>query len=127
MSRLPNALKLQIHALTMECDNRQTICLPAKEAAKPQTKLGAMSISTTIVKKGGPERDGPISMARDEEMMTDRSTKPLKCHRFIELLGLENIKERLELIRRYDMRGHLAKQENVVAFTLQVKSVALPI
>ena len=61
-----------------------------------------MSISTAIVKTGGPERDGPISMAGDEEMMTDRSTKPLKCYRFIELLGLENIKERLELIRRYE-------------------------
>jgi len=44
ISRLPNALKLQIDALTMECDNRQTIRLLVEEAAKLQTKLRHVDI-----------------------------------------------------------------------------------
>jgi len=39
-------------------------------------------------------------------------------HRFIDLLGLEDIKERLVLIRRCDeLREQLEEQENVAAFT----------
>jgi hypothetical protein len=39
-------------------------------------------------------------------------------HRFIELLGLDDIKERLALIRRCDeLRAQLEEQENVEAFT----------
>ena len=54
-----------------------------------------------------------------------QGTNKAVFHRYIELLGLEDIKERLVLIRRCDeLRAQLEEQENVAAFIHKRDSLA---
>jgi hypothetical protein len=122
MTRLLNALKLQIdEPLVIECDNRQTIRLLVEEAAKLQTKLRHVDIHSHWLRQEVQKGTIQLTWQETKKMMADGLTKALNkavFHRFIELLGLEDIKERLVLIRRCDeLRAQLGEQENVAAFT----------
>ena len=122
MTRLLNALKLQIdEPLVIECDNRQTIRLLVEEAAKLQTKLRHVDIHSHWLRQEVQKGTIQLTWQETKKMMADGLTKALNkvvFHRFITLLGLEDIKERLVLIRRCDeLRTQLGEQENVVAFT----------
>jgi hypothetical protein len=122
MSRLLNTLKLQIdEPLAIECDNRQTIRLLVEEVAKLQTKLRHVDIHSHWLRQEVQKGTIQLKWQETKKMMADGLTKALNkavFHRFIELLGLEDIKERLVLIRRCDeLREQLEEQENVAAFT----------
>ena len=106
LSRLLRALTLQLdEPLTMQCDNIQTIRLMVQEAAKLQTKLRHVDIHSHWLRQE--VQGGTIGLQWQEtgKMIADGLTKALsklRFKRFTEMVGLEDLTERLTLIRRQE-------------------------
>jgi hypothetical protein len=127
LSRLLRALTLQLdEPLTIQCDNIQTIRLMVQEAAKLQTKLRHVDIHSHWLRQE--VQRGTIGLQWQEtgKMIADGLTKALsklRFKRFTEMVGLEDLTERLTLIRRQeDLKDELqeiksGEKEEITVFT----------
>jgi hypothetical protein len=106
MSRLLIALKLQIdEPLTIECDNKQTIRLLVEESTRLQTKLRHVDIHTHWLRQEVQRGAISIKWQETKQMMADGLTKALgkqPFNHFLDLIGIENLYDRLEAIRKED-------------------------
>jgi hypothetical protein len=106
MSRLLSALQVEIdEPLTVECDNRQTIRLLIEEATRLQTKLRHVDIHSHWLRQEVQRGAIHIKWQETKQMMADGLTKALgnqPFRRFLGLIGMENLYERLEAIRKED-------------------------
>ncbi|TMC14027.1 MAG: Ty1/Copia family ribonuclease HI [Chloroflexi bacterium] len=112
LSRLLKALSLELdEPLTIECDNRQTIRLLVEESVKLQTKLRHVDIHSHWLRQEVQRGTIAITWQETKKMVADGLTKALGkalFQRFTEMVGLEDQKRRLGLIRREDeLREHL--------------------
>jgi hypothetical protein len=129
LSRLLHTLTVQLdESLTTECDNLQTVRLLAQEAAKLQTKLRHVDTHSHRLRQEVQRRTGTIRLQWQEtsKMIADGLTKALtklRFKRFTEMVGLEDLTERLTLIRRQDeLQDELQKMKSqekteIAAFT----------
>jgi hypothetical protein len=106
LSRLLHALTVQLdEPLTIECDNLQTIRLLVLEAAKLQTKLRHVDIHSHWLRQEVQRRTIQLQWQETNKMIADGLTKALgkvRFKRFTQLAGLDDLTERLTLIRRQD-------------------------
>jgi hypothetical protein len=106
LSRLLCALTVQLdEPLTIQCDNLQTIRLLVQEAAKLQTKLRHVDIHSHWLRQEVQRKTIQLQWQATSKMVADGLTKPLRkvlFRNFIEMVGLEDLEERLELLRRED-------------------------
>jgi hypothetical protein len=120
MSRLLTALRPQIDdPLTIECDNRQTIRLLVEQAARLQTKLRHVNIHSHWLREEVQRGVIYIEWQDTKQMMADGLTKALgkqSFHRFIDLIGMENLNERLEAIRKEDELSSEQSNISTIAF-----------
>jgi hypothetical protein len=106
MSRLFKALTLELdESLIIDCDNRQTIRLICEEAAKLQTKLRHVDIHNHWLRQE--HREGRINIRWQDtaHMIADGLTKALgrqKHQRFLAQIGLQDIRTRLDQLRRME-------------------------
>ena len=127
LSRLLLALTLQLdEPLTIQCDNFQTIRLMVQEAAKLQTKLRHVDIHSHWLRQEVQRGTIQLQWQETQKMIADGLTKPLskvRFRRFTEMIGLEDLTERLTLIRRQDeLKEELQEmkseeKQEVTAFT----------
>jgi antitoxin component of MazEF toxin-antitoxin module len=120
MSRLLKALHLEIdEPLTIECDNRQTIRLLIEQAARLQTKLRHVDIHSHWLRQGVQKGAIHIKWQETKQMMADGLTKDLgkqPFNHFIDLIGMENLQERLEAIRKEDDLSEQSDTISTIAF-----------
>lgn len=94
LARLMKALKLVLsEALTVECNNLQTICLLVDEAAKLQTKLRHVDIHSHWLRQEVQRRTIHIHWVPTKDMIADGLTKALttvKHEIFVEITSLED-------------------------------------
>lgn len=78
LSRLMKALKLVLlEALTIECDNQQTICLLVDKAMKLQTKLRHVDIHSHWLRQEVQRHSIDIQWVPTKETIADGLTKAL--------------------------------------------------
>lgn len=127
LSRLLLALTLQLdEPLTIQCDNLQTIRLMVQEAAKLQTKLRHVDIHSHWLRQEVQRGTIRLQWQETQKMIADGLTKALnklRFRRFTEMVGLEDLTERLTLIRHQDeLKDELqemrsGEKQEVTAFT----------
>ena len=102
------ALKLVLpEALTIECDNQQTIRLLVDEAMKLQTKLRHVDIHSHLLRQEVHRRTIHTLWVPTKEMIADGLTKALttaKHEAFVKMTSLEDQGERLASIKEEEDR-----------------------
>ena len=126
MSRLLIALRLEIdEPLTIECDNRQTICLLVQQAAKLQTKLRHIDIHSHWLRQEVQRGAICIKWQETKQMMADGLTKALgkqPFNHFLDLIGIENLNDRLEAIQKKDELSSGMLNISTIAFVTYSKT-----
>jgi hypothetical protein len=106
LSRLLHGLTVQLDGpLTIQCDNLQTIGLLVQEAAKLQTKLRHVDIHSHWLRQEVQRQTIQLQWQATSKMIADGLTKPLGkvlFKNFTKMIGLEDLTERLALLRRED-------------------------
>ena len=106
LSRLMKALKLFLpEALTIECDNKQTIRLLVDESTKLQTKLRHVDIHSHWLRQEVQRQSIKIRWVPTKDMVADGLTKALsviKHEHFVGMTGIEDKRELLASIKRED-------------------------
>ena len=104
LSRLMKALTLLIpEALTIECDNAQTIRLLVDESTKLQTKLRHVDIHSHWLRQEVQRQTIHLRWVPTKKMAADGLTKPLTAANFevfVKMTGVEDKKDLLALIER---------------------------
>ena len=120
MSRLLIALRLEIDKpLTIECDNRQTIRLLVEQSARLQTILRHVDIHSHWLRQEVQRGSIHIKWQETKQMMADGLTKALRrqpFNHFIDLIGIENLYEKLEAIRKEDELSSEQSNISTIAF-----------
>ena len=120
MSRLLIALRLEIEEpLTIECDNRQTIRLLVQQAAKLQTKHRHVDIHSHWLRQEVQRGAIYIKWQETKQMIADSLTRALgkqPFNHFIDLIGIENLYDRLEAIRKEDELSSEKLNISTIAF-----------
>ena len=114
LSRLMQALKLVIpEALTIECDNEQTIRLLVNESMKLQTKLRHVDIHSHWLRQEVQRKSIHIHWVLTKEMVADGLTKALSSANyktFIGMTGIEDQRDLLASIEREENRQDVLQQ-----------------
>lgn len=117
LSRLMKALTLHIpEALTVECDNAQTIRLLVSESTKLQTKLRHVDIHSHWLRQEVQRKTIHIRWVPTKKMAADGLTKPLTTANFevfVGMTGIEDKKDLLALIKKEEeLRETLVQQKS---------------
>jgi hypothetical protein len=106
LGRLFRAMLLELdEPLAIQCDNRQTIRLICEESAKLQTKLRHVDIHNHWLRQEYASGRIQVNWKETTEMVADGLTKALpkiKFSTFVSQLGIQEIGERLSMIRRME-------------------------
>jgi hypothetical protein len=106
ISRLFEALTLKLNEpLEIRCNNNQIIRLLTKKSAKLKTKLRHMNVHNHWLRQKITEQNINLLWKSSQRTLADGLTKPLspaKFAKFIALLQLNDLLDRLKLLERAD-------------------------
>lgn len=131
LSRLMKTLTLSLpEALTIECDNMQTIRLLVNESMKLQTKLRHIDIHSYWLRQEVQCKSIHIRWVPTKKMAADGLTKPLSApnhETFIEMMGIEDQVDLLTSIKKEEelkdaLLKHKIGSENSVIYGYGIAS-----
>ena len=124
LGRLFVSMKLVLdEPLVIQCDNQQTIRLVCEESAKLQTKLRHVDIHNHWLRQEYTSGRIQVEWKETAQMVADGMTKALaapKFNGFVGRLGLQEIGERLRMVRRIeDLKEEIMSRQQDSAVMLK--------